>query len=67
MNNHTTIKKYCKQVNQLDNKRNILNTFPSIKSASDYINNTYDKKCVNISIACRESHRTAGGFYWEYV
>lgn len=65
MNNENTLKKYCKPVQQLDNKKQVINTFQSIKEAIQYIRDNYGKKKVHIYKAVVDTWRKAGGFYWR--
>ena len=52
-----------RQVVQYDLNFNELNRYPSIKEAERQTG------CANtnIGLACREKHRTAGGFHWRYA
>lgn len=47
-------------VYQLDENKNILNTFSSIAAAKDALN------IYNIGHCCRNKQKTAGGYYWCY-
>lgn len=51
-----------KKVKQLDKNNNLLNTFNSVKEASEKTNT--DK--TNISKVCNNKSKTANGFYWEF-
>ena len=52
-----------KMVLQYDKNMNKIDAFPSIKEAERQtgLANT------NIGLACRETHRTCGGYYWRYA
>ena len=52
-----------RKVQQFDTDNNLLNTFSSVKDASDY------SKLDNTSIihCCAGRRKTGGGFIWKYV
>ena len=59
---HKQTHKREKQVSQYSKEGILLQTFSSIKEASQKTNIRYD----SISATCREKQKTAGGFIWKY-
>ncbi len=54
--------RFGKKCIQMDINKNVIKIWDKVKDAADSLNINQG----NIAIACREEHRTSGGFYWKY-
>lgn len=53
------------KINQLDKEGNFINTFDSISKAALFLGGESKRGAINA--ACKEKHRTAYNFKWEYA